>query len=130
MGSPDHTIDNPFKDVKQSKYYYDAVLWAYENNITSGTSSDTFGVGNPCTREQVVTFLYATYINCAHMPAYEGTVSFKDVKEGKWYYTPIAWAYNNGITSGTSSDTFGVGNTCTRGMIVTFLKKYDDTFGS
>ena len=128
VGCPEpESSDMPFNDVKEGKYYYDAVLWAYQNDITTGVSPDRFGVGSECTREQVVTFLYRT-ARYAGMPEYEGTTDFSDVPEGKYYYIPVAWAYDNGITTGTSPTTFGVKKPCVRGMIVTFLKRYDDRY--
>ena len=128
VGCPEpESSDMPFSDVKEGKYYYDAVLWAYQNDITTGVTPDRFGVGSECTREQVVTFLYRT-ARYAGMPEYEGTTDFSDVPEGKYYYIPVAWAFDNGITTGTSPTTFGVKKPCVRGMIVTFLKRYDDKY--
>ena len=118
-GAPEPTItENPFTDVKEGKYYYKAVLWAYENGITSGMNPTTFGVNESCKRKDVVTFLW----NAAGKP--EPTITnnpFTDVKEGKYYYLPVLWAVEHGITSGMQPDTFGINNTCTRGQIVTFL---------
>ena len=121
-GAPEpSSTNNPFTDVKSSKYYYKAVLWAVQNGITNGISADKFGVGQPCKREQVVTFLWKT----AGAPDPETTENpFTDVKEGKYYYKAVMWAVENKITSGVSADKFGVGQTCTRGQIVTFLYKY------
>ena len=114
------TTSNPFTDVKEGKYYYDAVMWAVENGITSGAGDGKFGVGQPCTREQVVTFLW----KAAGSPAPKTTHNpFKDVKAGKYYEKPVLWAVENGITSGMSADTFGVGQPCTRAQVVTFLYK-------
>ena len=111
---------NPFTDVKSGKYYYNAVLWAVENGITSGSSAAKFGVGKPCTREQVVSFLW----KALGSPAPAGTESpFTDVKPGKYYFNPVLWAVENGITSGATPTTFGVGRSCTRAQIVTFLYK-------
>ena len=128
VGCPEpESSEMPFSDVKEGKYYYDAVLWAYQNDITTGVTPDRFGVGSECTREQVVTFLYRT-ARYAGMPEYEGTTDFSDVPEGKYYYIPVAWAYDNGITTGTSPTTFGVKKPCVRGMIVTFLKRFSDGY--
>ena len=115
-----NSMTNPFTDVKPGKYYEKPVLWAYysEPQVTGGTSATTFGINDPCKREQVVTFLW----KAAGAPEPVTTVNpFKDVKEGKWYYKAVLWAVENGITSGMSADTFGVGKTCTRAQIVTFL---------
>ena len=117
-GKPEPTTTkNPFVDVVESDYFYKAVLWAVENGITSGTSSTTFSPNNECVREQVVTFLYAA----ANKPAASTAVIFTDVQPGAWYYNAVAWAYENGVTSGMGDGTFGVGITCTRAQVVTFL---------
>ena len=118
-GAPEPTSTvNPFTDVKAGKYYYKAVLWAVENNITGGVSSTLFGVGRPCTREQTMTFLW----KAVGSPNPTSTTNpFTDVKEGKYYYKAVLWAVENGVTGGVSSTLFGVGRTCTRGQIVTFL---------
>ena len=118
-GAPEpSTARNPFKDVKSDKYYYKAVLWAVEAGITSGTTATTFGVGELCKREQAMTFLWKA--NGSPSPKHANN-PFKDVKSDKYYYTAILWAVEEGITSGTTATTFGVGETCTRGQIVTFL---------
>ena len=113
--------ESPFVDVKSTKaapFYYDAVLWAVENKITSGTSKTTFSPNDGCTRGQVVTFLW----RAAGSPEPKNkTNPFKDVKEGSFYYKAVLWAVENEITKGTSSTTFAPEATCTRGQIVTFL---------
>ena len=120
-GAPEPTTtNNPFTDVKSTKYYYKAVLWAVENGITSGVDATHFGVGQPCTREQAMVFLWKYAGSPNPGSSYN---PFTDVKSGKWYEKAILWAVQNGITSGTSSTTFGVGQTCTRAQIVTFLYK-------
>ena len=117
-GKPEpKTTVNPFEDVAESDWFYDAVLWAVENGITNGMDATHFGPNNTCVREQVVTFLYAA----AGKPETTASVNFTDVAPGDWYYAPVAWAVENGITSGMGDGTFGVGNTCTRAQIVTFL---------
>lgn len=111
---------NPFSDVKESKYYYKAVLWAVQNGITGGSGDGKFGVGKACTREQAVSFLW----KAAGAPEPKGTdCPFEDVKPGKYYYKAVLWAVENGVTGGTSTTKFGVGKVCTRGQIVTFLYK-------
>lgn len=107
-----------FRDVKQSDYYYDAVKWAVEKGITEGTSADTFSPGASCTRAQMVTFLWRT----AGSPAPKSAANpFKDVSANDYYYSAVLWAVENGITSGTSADTFAPNATVTRGQTVTFL---------
>ena len=118
-GKPEPASDeNPFVDVKEGDWYYKAVLWASQNGITSGVSDTLFGAKQTCTREQVVTFLYAA----DGRPATSGKVSFTDVVDGAWYYAPVAWAVENGITSGMDDGTFGIGAICTRAQVVTFLR--------
>ena len=120
-GAPEPTTtSNPFKDVKSTKYYYKAVLWAVENGITGGVGDGKFGVGQPCTREQAMTFLWKA---CGSPEPTSTSNPFADVKRGKYFYQAVLWAVENNITSGTSATTFGVGQTCTRGQIVTFLYK-------
>ena len=111
---------NPFTDVKQSDYYYKAVLWSVENGITSGISATKFGPNQTCTRCQAVTFLWAA--KGRPDPKSTGN-SFSDVKESDYYCKAVLWAVENGITSGVGGGKFGSGNTCTRGQIVTFLYK-------
>ena len=112
--------ENPFTDVKAGKYYYKAVMWAYQNGITGGVGGGKFGVGQSCTREQVVTFLWTA----AGKPGFTAAESpFTDVKPGKYYYKAVMWAAENGITGGVGGGKFGVGQTCTRAQIVTFLYK-------
>ena len=118
-GKPDPTLTEcPFTDVKPGKYYYNAVLWALENKITGGTSATTFGVGKGCTREQVVTFLHK--VSGSPEPSLT-ECAFTDVNPNKYYYKSVLWALENGVTSGMNATTFGVGKTCTRAQIVTFL---------
>ncbi len=117
-GSPaPKSSKNPFNDVSKDAYYYKAVLWAVEQGITNGTSAATFSPGNPCTRGQVVTFLYRN----ADSPKVSAKNPFKDVKSGAYYYDAVLWAVKNEITNGTSKTAFSPNQTCTRGQIVTFL---------
>ena len=107
-----------FRDVKLGDYYYDAVKWAVENGITEGTSAETFSPGASCTRAQMVTFLW----RAAGSPAPKSAANpFKDVNKNDYYYSAVLWAVENGITSGTSADTFSPTATVTRGQTVTFL---------
>jgi len=108
----------PFADVPAGAYYTDAVLWAYQNNITSGATATTFEPYSPCTRGQVATFLW----RAQGEPEPKTTVNpFRDVKASDYYYKAVLWAYENGITSGTTSTAFSPKDTCTNGHVVTFL---------
>ena len=107
-----------FNDVPASAYYFDAVKWAQEKGITNGKANGLFGSNDPCTRGQIVTFLW----RAAGSPAPKGTAKIPtDVLPGSYCYDAVAWAIENGITNGFADGTFGVGNTCTRGQSVTFL---------
>ncbi|MBQ6430739.1 MAG: BMP family ABC transporter substrate-binding protein [Oscillospiraceae bacterium] len=111
------STNNPFKDVKEGEYYYKAVLWAVENEITAGTSTTTFSPNAGCTRAQVVTFLWRT----EEKPQPTSSNNpFKDVKSG-YFFDAVLWAVGMEITAGTSATTFSPDATCTRGQIVTFL---------
>lgn len=112
------TAQNPFVDVKEGAYYYDAVLWAVEQKITSGTSATTFSPDASCTRAQMVTFLW----RAAGSPKVEnGKNPFADVQADAYYYDAVLWAVEKGVTSGTSATTFSPDATVTRGQTVTFL---------
>ncbi len=120
-GSPAPTVAGcPFTDVKPGKYYEKPVLWALENDITSGVSHTSFGVRQECTREQAVTFLWKAL--GSPTPTTE-TSPFEDVTPGDYYHDAVLWAAEKGITAGVSPECFGVGQTCTRAQIVTFLYK-------
>ena len=121
MGEPQPSGNtNPFVDVKTSDYYYKAVLWAVEMGITQGVDTSHFGPEQPCTRSQVVTFLYRT----AGWPGTsQSSHPFTDVTRD-YYYTPMLWAVEENITAGTSSTTFEPDASCTRAQIVTFLHRY------
>ena len=107
-----------FNDVPTGAWYYNPVKWAVDNEITGGVGAGLFGPDNPCTRAQVVTFLWAA--NGKPEPASMDN-PFKDVPNNAWYLQPVLWAVENGITGGTSPTTFGPNNTCTRAQVVTFL---------
>ena len=116
-GSPEpKSASNPFTDVKADAYYYKAVLWAYENGVTTGTSATTFSPDATVNRGQVVTFLFRSVKGTA-----SGTNPFTDVEQNAYYRDPVLWAAANGVTTGTSATTFSPANDCTRGQIVTFL---------
>ena len=116
------TTDAPsssFTDVQPGAFYYDAVSWAVEKGITSGTSATTFSPGEICTRGQVVTFLW----RAAGRPEPSSFAnSFADMQNPSAYcYDAVLWAVEKGVTSGTSSNIFSPEDTCTRGQVVTFL---------
>lgn len=113
--APKSTV-NPFTDVSASDYYYNAVLWAVENGITTGVSADRFAPGATVSRAQTVTFLY----RANGSPAASGA-SFGDVAVDEYYANAVAWAVQNGITTGTGNGKFTPNAPCTRGQIVTFL---------
>ena len=111
---------NPFTDVSEEDYYYDAVLWAYNNDITSGTDETHFAPGESCSRAQVVTFLWRTMGE----PEPKTTENpFVDVSEGTYYYKAVLWAVEQGITTGIDDQHFAPGNSVTRSQFVTFLHR-------
>ena len=117
----DNSMLNFFVDVDATKYYYDAVLWAAENNITKGTDAVHFSPNLGVTRAQVVTFLW----RASGCPEPTGNASkFTDVVIGSYYEKAVAWAIEQGITKGTSDTTFSPDKVCTRGQIVTFLARF------
>ena len=111
---------SPFGDVSADAYYYKAVQWAQEKGITDGISSNLFGPEQPCTRSQIVTFLW----RAAGSPEPKSTAAgMTDVVPGSYYAKAVAWAVENGITSGTAEGTFSPDATCTRAQAVTFLAR-------
>ena len=110
---------NPFQDVSYNAYYYNAVLWAVEQGITSGTTRTTFSPEAAVDRGQAVTFLYRH----AGSPATSGGSPFSDVKNGDYFAPAVRWASIYGITNGTGGTMFSPGTPCTRAQIVTFLYK-------
>ena len=113
----DNTMLNLFVDVKASDYFYDAVLWAAEKGVTSGTDALHFSPNAPCTRAQIVTFLW----RAAGSPAPKNMSSFADVPADAFYAKAVAWAVENGITGGTGDGKFSPDAPCTRAQAVTFL---------
>ncbi len=125
----DHTIEaifmksngNPqtgvFVDVAEGSYYEEAIDWAVEKGITNGVSSNMFAPNDPCTRAQIVTFLW----RAAGSPAPKSMSSFTDVPADAFYAKAVAWAVENSITSGTGESKFSPNSTCTRAQAVTFL---------
>ena len=111
------TTNNPFTDVKESDYFYKAVLWAVEKGITNGTSATTFSPKDPCTRAHLVTFLW----RAENKPDAGSSNPFSDVPAGQYYSDAVLWAVSKEVTNGTSATTFSPNDPCTRGQIVTFL---------
>lgn len=106
-----------FVDVKTGDYFYDAVLWAVEKGITNGTSAETFSPEDPCTRAQIVTFLW----RAAGLPVVNYAMDLSDVAGDAYYAEAVRWALSEGITTGTSDHTFSPDAVCTREQAVTFL---------
>ena len=113
--TPEETVK--FADVSTSAYYYDAVQWAVENGVTDGVSATLFAPYEPCTRGQIVTFLW----RAAGSPEPKTASSFADVPASAYYAKAVAWAVENGITNGVTDTAFAPDATCTRGQSVTFL---------
>lgn len=117
-GSPVlQTTKNPFTDLSEDAYYYQAVLWAVEQGITVGTTETTFDPDQTCTRGEAVTFLHRN----AGEPVAAGNHGFQDVNGSDYYDNAVQWAREKNITSGTTETTFSPNARCTRGQIVTFL---------
>lgn len=112
-----------FSDVNPSAYYADAVTWAVEKGITVGTGDDTFSPNSPCTRAQIVTFLW----RAAGSPIVDETSTFDDVPPDSFYYNAVQWAVAQGITVGTGGNTFSPNAACTRAQAVTFLYSYEQS---
>ena len=109
---------SPFRDVPTDAYYYEAVKWAQKKGITGGIGDGLFGPNQPCTRAQIVTFLW----RAAGSPEPEGTAAgMTDVAAGSYYEKAVAWAIENGITTGTADGLFAPDATCTRAQGMTFL---------
>ena len=108
---------SPFADVATDAYCYEAVKWAVKNGITDGVGNDLFGPNQPCTRAQIVTFLW----RAAGSPEPMGAGTFSNVPADSYYAEAVAWASANGVTEGVGSGLFAPDSNCTRGQIVTFL---------
>lgn len=112
---------NPFVDVDSGDYFCDAVLWAAENGITTGTSADHFSPNRACSRAEVVTLLWRSHFPLELVTDGGG---FSDVHEWDYYWFPVNWAVQEGITTGTGASTFSPDMVCTRAQVVTFLYRY------
>ena len=116
----DNSMLNFFYDVPNNAYFYEAVKWAVKNGITDGVGNNLFAPEQPCTRAQIVTFLW----RAAGSPEPKGAASgMSDVVSGGYYEKAVAWAIENGITTGTTTSTFSPDATCTRAQAVTFLAR-------
>ncbi len=117
-GMPEAEGENPFSDVTEKDYFYDAVLWAVENEITTGTGNGKFSPNGDCSRGQVATFLW----RAAGSPEPTSAVNpFGDVKADDYFYKAVLWAVEKEITKGTDATHFSPAQVCTRGQVVTFL---------
>ena len=117
MGKPAATsTENPFEDVQAGKWYTDAILWAVEKGITSGTDATHFSPNKTCNRGEILTFLYAT----KERPAYTIDNPYTDVPENKWYEPAALWAYENGIEKGENGQ-FNYRTDCTRDSTVLYI---------
>ena len=115
------STDNPFADVDDGDYFRDAVLWAAEYGITTGTDERHFSPDKSCTRAEVVTFLWRSHFP---MEVVMDEGSFRDVNAWDYYALPVNWAVKEGITTGTGEGTFSPNMVCTRSQVVTFLYRY------
>ena len=110
---------NPFTDVKNSDYYYDAVLWTVERGITNGTDAVRFSPDARCTRAQVVTFLW----RAMGQPNHSGKCPFTDVSDGQYYRDAVVWAAGAGVTTGTSATTFSPDVAGGKGRIYAYFRE-------
>ena len=117
----DNSVLNFFHDVPNDSFYYEAVKWAVGKNITSGVGNNLFAPDQPCTRAQIVTFLW----RAAGSPEPKNVGSFSDVSASAYYAKAVAWAVENGITTGTGDGVFSPDAVCTRAQAVSFLWRYE-----
>jgi len=115
----DNSLLNFFYDVPNSAYYYEAVKWAVEQGVTTGIGNNLFGPDQPCTRAQIVTFLW----RAAGSPEPKAASSFSDVSADSYYAKAVAWAIENGVTTGVGGDRFAPDDACTRAQAVTLLAR-------
>ena len=115
----------PFSDVAADSWYRAAVEFVYDNKLMSGTSTTTFGPDANMTRAMLVTVLYSM----EGKPTVSGKLPFTDVADGDWFRAPVAWAYSNGIVSGTSATTFAPNANITRERMVAIFSKYANSKG-
>ena len=118
-------VGEPFLDVNEGDWFYDAVAYAYENGIMDGVGGNRFAPNSATTRAQLVTILY----RLEGQPAVSGDLPFTDVEAGTWYTNAVVWAAQNGIVNGVGDDTFAPGNDLTREQLVTILYRYAEAKG-
>ena len=118
-------VGEPFLDVNESDWFYDAVVYAYQNELMDGVGGNRFAPNSATTRAQLVTILY----RMEGQPAVSGDLPFTDVEAGTWYTNAVGWAAQNGIVNGVGDDTFAPGNDLTREQLVTILYRYAETKG-
>mgnify|MGYP004506804831 CR=1 FL=1 len=123
--TPTPVTPSGFTDVPSDAFYANAVKWAVENEITTGVGNNRFDPNGQCTRGQVVTFLW----RAAGKPTVSANVSFSDVQPGAFYYEAVKWAVANGITTGVGGNRFAPNDSCTRGQVVTFLHRAENSPG-
>ena len=116
----DNSVLNFFYDVPNDAYYYEAVKWAAENGITGGVGNSLFAPNQPCTRAQIVTFLWRV----AGSPVVNYLMPFTDVDEGAYYAEAVRWAASTGIVTGLTETTFGTNDGCTRAQAATMIYRY------
>ena len=113
----DNSMLNFFYDVPNNAYFYEAVKWAVENGITTGVGNDLFAPEQPCTRAQIVTFLW----RAAGSPVVNYLMPFTDVDEGAYYAEAVRWAASTGIVTGLTETTFGTDSVCTRAQAAAMI---------
>ena len=118
-------VGEPFLDVNEGDWFYDAVAYAYENGLMDGVGGNRFAPNSATTRAQLVTILY----RLEGEPAVSGDLPFTDVEAGTWYTNAVGWAAQNGIVNGVGDDTFAPGNDLTREQLVTILYRYAESKG-
>ena len=121
----DNSVLNFFYDVPNDAYYYEAVKWAAENGITGGVGNSLFAPNQPCTRAQIVTFLW----RAAGSPVVNYLMPFTDVDEGAYYAEAVRWAASTGIVTGLTEMTFGTNDVCTRAQAATMIYRYAQAQG-
>ena len=121
----DNSVLNYFYDVPNDAYYYEAVKWAAENGITGGIGNSLFAPNQPCTRAQIVTFLW----RAAGSPVVNYRMQFTDVDESAYYAEAVRWAASTGIVTGLTEMTFGTNDVCTRAQAATMIYRYAQAQG-